>query len=188
MTEDTTPSSATPASLDGLGRDDCGAFGISIDRDGTWYYQGSPIRRLPLVKLFATVLWRDDDGTHWMTTPVENGTVEVEDVAFVAVEMQVEGAGADTALRFRTNLDDWVTVDADHPLRVHHDPDTGEPSPYVYVRKGLEARLSRSVYYELVALALEGKGPPPPEDLSPDVVGIWSQGHFWPIGEAPQDA
>lgn len=174
-----------------LQRDDCGAFGIRIGADGTWYYQDSPIGRKALVKLFATVLSRDEDGVYWMTTPVEHGTVEVEDAPFVAVEMAVEDGPVprDRVIRLRTNLDDWVEVDDDHPLRVVHDEATGEPSPYVYVRKGLEAKINRSVYYDLVALAVEGKGPSDGDtgngtdaETKGDVVGVWSKGTFFPLG------
>jgi len=187
----------SPAELSALRGNECGDLGISIDREGTWYYQGSPIGRRELVKLFASVLWRDDDGVHWMTTPVEHGTVQVEDVAYVAVEMQVEGAGRDQIIRLRTNIDDWVEVGPDHPLRVVHDPDTGEPSPYVGLWKGLEARLARPIYYDLVALAVDGKGPPPPDEAngSPEnraqggeVVGVWSKGTFFILGTIPADA
>ena len=112
----------------------CGDFGIRIGRDGTWYYHGSPIGRKPLVKLFSTVLRKDDDGRYWLITPVEKGLIEVDDVPFVAVEMTAEGAGADQRVTLRTNLDDCVVLGADHPLRVEEDPETGEPSPYVLVR------------------------------------------------------
>lgn len=188
-----TPSSPTPEDANPLDaqaavlrRDECGSFGMRIAADGTWYYQGSPIGRKPLVKLFATVLSRDADGVYWLTTPVEHGTIEVEDAPFVAVEMVVDqaAAGHDQVIRFRTNLDDWVEVDDDHPLRVVHDDATGEPSPYVYVRKGLEAKIARSVYYDLVALAVEGKGTADQggQDTEGDVVGVWSKGSFFPLG------
>ena len=183
-----------------LERDECGSFGMRIGADGTWYYQGSPIGRKPLVKLFSTVLSRDEDGVFWLTTPVEHGTIEVEDAPFIAVEMVIDQAeaGTDQVIRFRTNLDDWVEVDDDHPLRVVHDDATGEPSPYVYVRKGLEAKIARSVYYDLVTLAVEGKGPDhkgdqdaatasgvtseDPSTPTGDVVGVWSKGSFFPLG------
>lgn len=198
----TSPTPETAAALDQahqegaprLQRDECGSFGIRIGADGTWYYQNSPIGRKPLVKLFATVLSRDDDGVYWMTTPVEHGTVEVEDAPFVAVEMEIVQGGEagegteprDRVIRLRTNLDDWVEVGDDHPLRVVHDESTGEPSPYVYVRKGLEAKINRSVYYDLVALAVEGKGPDDGADgntlTEGEVVGVWSKGTFFPLG------
>lgn len=154
----------------------CGDFGIRIGRDGTWYYHGSPIGRKPLVKLFSTVLRRDDEGQYWLITPVEKGLIEVEDVPFIAVELTVEGQGDDQALKLRTNLDDYVVVDDDHPLRVEEDPETGEPSPYVLVRDNLEARLSRPVFYELVEMG-EMR-----EQNGETVLGVISKGRFFPLG------
>ena len=91
-------------------------FGIRIAKDGTWYHNGLPFRRMPLVKLFATVLKRAENGDYLLVTPVERGTIEVEDAPFVAVEMTAEGEGREQMLKFRTNLDEWVTADADHPI------------------------------------------------------------------------
>lgn len=166
---------------------DCGDFQIRIARDGTWYYRGSPIGRKELVCLFATVLRREPDGSYWLETPVERGRIEVEDAPFVAVEMCWRDCpDADRAdgrprqcLTFRTNLDEIVTANAEHPIRVHLDPKTREPRPYVTVRPGLEARINRAVFYELVALAqtevVDGR----------DVLGVWSEGVFFPIDEVP---
>lgn len=184
MTDRDTPD--TPDTPPRLVRTECGAFGIRIDRDGRWYYENSPIGRLPLVKLFSTVLSRDADGTYWLTTPAERGTIEVEDVPFVAVEMEVSGAGPDQKLRLRTNIDQWVVVDGEHPVwlgegnGVGHDA-AGGPTPYVHVRDGLNARIARSVYYDLVALAVEEKSgaETPPEKGK---FGIWSMGRFFPLG------
>lgn len=159
------------------GEEDCGDFGIRIDRHGTWYYRGSPIGRKPMVKLFATVLNRREDGSYWLTTPVENGRIEVEDVPFVAVEMLRSGSGRDQEIDFRTNLDATVPLDERHPLRVEVQADTGEPAPYVRVSKGLEARLARSVYYHLVEIGEEGSG-----DLA-GRFGVWSRGVFYPLGD-----
>jgi len=154
----------------------CGRFDIRIGRDGTWYYQGSPIGRIALVKLFATVLRRDERGDHWLITPAEQGRIDVDDAPFVAVELNVIGSGPDQVISLRTNLDEIVTVDRDHPLRVEHDPVSGEPAPYVGVRDGLEARLSRPVYYELVELGLERR-------VGDDhVYGVWSRGSFFALG------
>lgn len=136
-----------------------GDYDMRIARDGTWYYRGDPIERKRLCQLFSTVLQRDDDGVFWLVTPVERGRISVDDAPFVAVEMKVEtGAehgGAGQTLMFRTNLDHWVTADADHPISVNHDPDTGEPSPYIRFRGGLDALIARSVFYELADLAEE---------------------------------
>ena len=152
----------------------CGDFGIRILRDGTWLYHGSPIGRKPLVRLFSTVLRREDDG-YWLVTPVERGRIEVDDAPFTAVEMTVEGQGPDQRLTFRTNVDDMVTADAAHPLRIVVAPD-GEPSPYVLVRDRLEALIVRAVYYDLVELGCErvidGE----------ERYGVWSAGTFFPLG------
>ena len=149
-------------------------------KDGTWFYHGSPIGRKRLVKLFATVLKREPDGTYVLETPVEKGRIEVEDVPFVAVELDTKGAGRSQALTLRTNLDESVTVDRDHPIDVRSDPDTGHPIPYVLVRAGLEARIARPVYYELVALGMEGEG------NASHLFGVWSKGSFFPLGRASE--
>ena len=93
----------------------CGDIDIRIAGDGTWFHEGCPIGRLPLVKLFASVL-RREDGDYWLVTPVEKARIVVDDVPFIAVEMEAEGKGAGQRLRFRTNLDEWVSADAVHPL------------------------------------------------------------------------
>lgn len=160
--------------------DICGNFDIRIDRDGVWFYQGSPIGRLPMVKLFATVLRRDAEGAFWLVTPVEAGRIEVEDAPFVAVELQASGKGRQQVVTLRTNLDHIVTVDAAHPIRVDQDPATGEPRPYVTVRDGLEARILRSVFYHLVELGVDA-----PADLAAtagQVIGVWSAADFFPLG------
>ena len=149
---------------------------MRIDRNGTWYYRGSPIGRHALVRLFSTVLRRDPDGVYWLTTPVENGRIEVEDSPLIGVELIVEGAGRNQIIRVRTNVDDLVTLDSEHPLRVVHDPASGEPRPYLYVRKGLEARLARAVYYHLVEIGETA------EDGS--TFGVWSAGAFFALGPA----
>ncbi len=147
---------------------------MRIDRNGTWYYQGSPIGRHALVKLFSTVLRKDAEGLFWLTTPVENGRIEVEDAPFIGVALRVEGEGYNQVLNVRTNVDEEVPIDAAHPLRVVTDGASGEPRPYVHIRKGLEARLSRPVFYELVAMGEEGG----PEGM----FGVWSSGQFFPLG------
>ena len=152
----------------------CGDFQMRIDRHGTWFYRGTPIGRLALVKLFSTVLRRDADGAFWLTTPVENGRIEVEDAPFVGVELQQDGVGPSQTLHIRTNLDDVVPLDRDHPLRVE-ESDDGTPRPYVFVRRGLEARLARPVFYEMVAMA-------EPDPAQPDMIGVWSAGQFFRLG------
>jgi hypothetical protein len=158
------------------GRFLCGDLDIRIDRDGTWFYHGSPIGRKELVRLFSSVLQRDDEGRYWLITPVEQGEILVEDVPFQAVEMDVAGKGRDQVLEFRTNVDEIVKADAAHPLRISYNKVTGEPAPYVLVRDNLEARLTRSVYYQLVELGEE-------REVAGDAVyGVWSSGEFYEIG------
>jgi hypothetical protein len=157
----------------------CGDFDIRIARDGTWYYRGSPIGRKPLVKLFSTVIRRDEQGDYWLVTPAERGRILVEDAPFTAVECEVTGAGRDRVLKFRNNVDDWVEAGADHPVRVAEDPVTGEPSPYILVRDNLEALIVRPVFYQLVEQAVEYR-----QDGT-DYLGLWSKGEFFPLGRLP---
>jgi hypothetical protein len=163
---------------------DCGDLDIRIARDGTWYYKGSPIGRKELVCLFASVLRREADGGYLLETPVERGRITVEDAPFLAVEMCWRDCDCDEGaprqcLSFRTNCDEVVVASAQHPITVHLDPRTREPRPYILVRPGLEAKISRAVFYELVALAteevLDGRR----------VLGVWSEGAFFPIDEVP---
>lgn len=162
--------------------DNCGDLGIRIDRSGGWFYHGSPINRKEMVCLFAAMLERHDDGTYWLVTPDEKGMIDVEDVPFLAVEMFTHSSGRELVVSFRTNMDEIVTVDADHPLRIAECADTGEPLPYVHVRDGLEARLTRSVYYELVARGFEEKVD------GVDLYGLWSNGTFFPLGRLTDPA
>jgi hypothetical protein len=159
---------------------DRGDLELRIARDGTWFYCGTPIARLPLVKLFASVLRREPDGGYSLVTPAERGRIEVEDVPFLAVALTIEGTGRSQHLIFRTNLDEFVTAGPDHPLRVAAAA-TGEPQPYILVRDGLEARLTRPVFYELVELG--------GEERVGDAVecGVWSAGMFFRLGEPGPD-
>jgi hypothetical protein len=157
------------------------AFGLRIARDGRWWHEGRPIERLALVKLFASVLRRAPDGSYWLVTPVERGRIEVEDVPFVAVELAVDGRGAEQRVCLRSNLDEWVTVGPDHPLRLRRSAaPAGDVAlvPYVELGDGLEARLARPVYYQLVELGeerrLDGRSR----------FGVWSGGRFFALDEA----
>jgi uncharacterized protein len=125
-----------------------GEIDIVIRRDGAWVHEGAIISRDALVRLFSTVLRKDPDG-YWLVTPVEKMKITVEDAPFVAVA--VERAGE--ALRFTTNVGDEVEAGPENPIRVEVDPETGEPRPYVHVRRGLEALINRPVFYELVEMA-----------------------------------
>ena len=159
-------------------------YHMRIARDGTWFYHGSPIGRIALVKLFSTVLRRDDGGDYWLVTPAEHGRITVEDVPFVAVEVKSEGEGQARNLSFRTNLDEWVTAGPDHPIRVAQDaagdPElSAAPAPYILIRDRLEARIGRAVFYELVELAEERQTPQGTE------LGVWSGQTFFPLGQLP---
>lgn len=163
---------------------ECGDLPFLIRRDGTWLYRGSPIGRKELVCLFASVLKREEDGSFWLQTPAERGRIEVEDAPFVAVELDWTGQGREQMLSFRTNVDQIVTAGPEHPIRIAHDLLTCEPTPYLLVRPGagvpaVEARIGRAVYYELVALGV-------PEFIrGRQMLGVWSCGQFFPLGELP---
>jgi hypothetical protein len=144
---------------------------MAIRRDGTWTYQGSPIGRKPLVRLFSRVLRRDADGRYYLVTPAEKVDVVVEDAPFLAVEMEVAGSGREQRLVFRTNVDDVVVCGPEHPLRFEPEPGSGGLKPYLHVRGRLEALVTRALYYDLIELAVT-------ED---DRLGVWSGGHFFVI-------
>lgn len=158
------------------------SFDIRIARDGTWFHEGDPIRRIELVKLFATVLRRDAAGDFWLVTPVERGRIVVDDAPFLAVEMSTSGEGGQQVLSFRTNLDEWVEAGPDHPIRVELHPESGEPAPYIAIRNGLDARISRSVYYEMVDRAVVRD-----QDDGEAEVGVWSNQVFFALGRLPGD-
>jgi hypothetical protein len=150
----------------------CGDIGLKIGRDGTWYYQGGAIGRKGLVKLFASVLRYEKDGRYYLVTPVEKVPIAVEAMPFIAVEMRRQGRGKKQSLSFRTNVDDTVKAGRKHKLGFERGP-AGGFTPFILVRDGLKARLSRPVYYELAALAAKdpkGKGE-----------GVWSGGAFFPF-------
>lgn len=128
----------------------CGDIDMEIRADGTWFYMGTPIGRAPLVRLFSTVLRKDEDGKTYLVTPVEKVGIRIVDAPFLAVEMAVTGEGADAKLTFRTNVGDIVEAGGDHPLRFEIEPETGGLKPYLHVRGRLEALVSRPVMYDLV--------------------------------------
>ncbi|MDO6964251.1 DUF1285 domain-containing protein [Rhizobium alvei] len=130
----------------------CGDIDMEIRADGTWFYMGTPIGRQPLVRLFSTVLRKDEDGNTYLVTPVEKVGIRIEDAPFLAVEMNVEGEGRDQTLTFRTNVGDVVVAGPDHPLRFSIVGETNQLKPYIHVRGRLEALVSRAVMYDLVAL------------------------------------
>jgi hypothetical protein len=165
---------------------ECGALPFLIKRDGTWLYKGTAIGRKELVCLFASVLRREADGSFWLETPAERGRIEVEDAPFIVVEMDWTGSDSEQVVTFRTNTDEIVSVDLDHPLRFSDASGGGEPKPYVLLRQGagsypIEARISRPVFYELAALA------EPQPVRGKMMLGVWSSGVFFPLGEMPND-
>ena len=138
----------------------CGDIDMEIRADGTWFYMGTPIGRAPLVRLFSTVLRRDEDGKTYLVTPVERVGIRVVDAPFLAVEMNAAGAGGGQVLTFRTNVGDVVEAGADHPIRFVVHGENRELKPYLHVRGRLEALVSRAVMYDLVergeAVDIEG--------------------------------
>ena len=154
----------------------CGDIDMRIAADGLWYYMNSPIGRMPLVKLFSSILRYDADGNYYLITPVEKCGIRVDDAPFVAIRMRVEGAGRNQAIYFETNVDDEVCVGPEHPLRVADEVGTGGLKPYVVVRANLEALVSRALFYDLVALGVnEGEW-----------FGVWSSGIFYPMQRAAE--
>jgi hypothetical protein len=156
--------------------DYCGDIGMKIARDGQWYYANSPIGRKKLVRLFSTILRHDEDGEHYLVTPVEKIRIEVEDAPFIATLMTMTGEGRAQILRFETNVGDFTEAGPDHPMRFEINAETGEPSPYVHVRARLEGLIARPVFYDLVELAEVHEGQ----------FGVWSHGVFFAISSAEE--
>jgi hypothetical protein len=146
---------------------------LRIARDGPWSQAGAPIRRPAMVRLFSTVLRREPDGRHVLVTPAEKLEIDVESTAFRAIGMEVEGNGRARRIGFALDSGDALILGPDHPLRIV-ETDHG-PSPRLAVRHGLEAELTRAVYYELAELALADGGSP---------AGVWSEGIFFALGAA----
>lgn len=152
----------------------CGDLDMEIRRDGSWWYLGTPIGRHALVRLFASILKREGD-RYYLVTPVEKVGIRVQDAPFLATDFRVEGAGRDQVLTFVTSVEDEATAGPELPIRVKRDPATGEPSPYVLIRDGMEALIDRKSFYRLVDLGVhephEGEG----------WFGLWSGGRFFPV-------
>jgi hypothetical protein len=153
--------------------DHCGHSGMRIGRDGIWYHEGQPIRRPAMIRLFSTVLRREPDGRHVLVTPAEKLDIDVDSTAFRAIAMSREGEGTGQRIAFQLDSGDAVMLGPEHPLRVV-ETESG-PSPRLLVRHGLEAELTRSVYYELAELALAADAGP---------AGVWSCGAFFPLEPA----
>jgi len=156
----------------------CGDIGMRIKRDGSWHQGAQRLTRESLVRLFSTILRKDEDGKTYLVTPVERIVVHVEDAPFIAVRVDKEGEGEAQVLRFLTNMGDECIAGPDNPIRVETDPETLEPAPYVLVRGRLEARIARASFYEMVNWAEEEEGPDGP------VLGLRSGGVFFPLGPA----
>jgi hypothetical protein len=152
----------------------CGEIDMRIAADGTWFYLGTPIGRPALVKLFASVLKREGE-MHFLVTPVELVGFRVDDAPFLAVEMEIEDGGRGQNLIFRTNVDDVVRCDSEHKLRFEPEEGTGGIKPYLNVRRNLWAKVTRALFFDLVALGevreLEGER----------MFGVRSAGEFFPI-------
>ena len=152
----------------------CGDLDMRIARDGTWFYLGTPIGRKELVRLFSTILRRDGDD-YFLVTPVEKVGITVEDAPFVAVDFERDGEGQDQVLTFETNVGDVVVAGPDNPIRVARDAETGEPSPYILVRRNLEALIDRKSFYRLVEIGSH-------EDRDGTRwFGLWSSGQFFAV-------
>jgi hypothetical protein len=156
----------------------CGDLDMRIGRDGTWFYMGTPIGRPALVRLFSTILKRED-GKYFLVTPVEKVGIRVDDAPFLAVEMVRENDARGLLLRFRTNVDDWVICDSAHRLRFEL-VDDGGLAPYLHVRAELWAKVTRALYYDLVDMGEERM-----VDGRP-MFGVSSAGEFFPMADAEQ--
>jgi len=182
MTEETTPpdpfamvsaiKSRGPAPVHLWDPPYCGEIDMEIKRDGTWYHEGRPIRRQAMVRLFASVLKKEDDKIY-LVTPVEKVGIKVEDCPFVIVDMDIEGDDRKRVITFETNTGERFTLDDEHGLAISPDPETEEPHPVVHVRSGLDGLINRAVFYRLVDLASE-------HEVEGDTgLGVWSSGTFF---------
>lgn len=152
----------------------CGDLDMEIRRDGTWFYLGTPMGRMGLVKLFSSIIRKDGDD-YFLVTPVEKVGIRVVDAPFVATDFTATGAGRDQVLTFTTHVEDEATAGPDHPIRVVRDPETGEPSPYVHIRANLEALIDRKTFYRIVDLCVHE------DHEGAQWFGLWSSGQFFPI-------
>ncbi len=152
----------------------CGDIDMRIARDGTWFHDGTPIGRAPLVKLFASIL-KIEDGKYYLVTPVEKVGIVVDDAPLLAIDFEAEGSGTDQVLRFFTKTEDEVVAGADNAIRVDRNATTGEPAPYVHVRAGLWALIDRKSFYRLTELGTHAMH----DGVS--WFGVWSSGRFFPM-------
>ncbi len=150
---------------------------MRIARDGSWFHQDAPITRPAMVRAFSSVLRKNEDGTYMLVTPYEKLSIEVEDAPFIAVDVTSEGEGQNRVLAFRLNTDDLVVAGADNTLTINQQ--NGKPAPYLHVRGGLQARITRAVFYELAEWAIIEKN-----NIYNESVGLWSSGKFFAFEEA----
>ena len=154
-----------------------GDMAMRISRDGQWIYQGDPIRRDALVRLFASILRREDDGEYYLVTPVEKWRIQVQDTPLLAHSLTVEGEGRNQQVSLTTNVGETLVISEKHPLRVDCYPGSNEPRPVILVRHGIEARLTTSAYYDLaqhlVEQTVDGQS----------VYGLYSCGNFYKVGQ-----
>lgn len=153
----------------------CGEAGIEILADGSWRHEGTRIARESLVRLFASILRKDEDGETYLVTPAEKIRIKVADAPFLAVRVDRAGWALEQTLAFTTNVGDVLAAGPAHPIRVATDPHTGEPRPYVLVRGRLEARILRAPFFEMAGWA----------ELHEGRLGVWSGGAFFELGAAP---
>ncbi len=155
----------------------CGEMDMIIKADGSWWHEGTRITRLPLVKLFASILRKDEDGETYLVTPAEKIRIQIEQAHFLAIRVDVEGEGKDQRVFFTTNMDEVIEVGPERPIRVDINPDNQEPRPFITVRGRLEALLSRPVFYELVehgvVETIDGD----------DQLGVYASGAFFVLGK-----
>ena len=152
----------------------CGDIDMRIARDGTWFYLGTPIGRAPLVKLFAAILRREGDA-YFLVTPVEKVGIRVDDAPLLAVDFEASGAGPEQSLHFITKTEDEVTANSENPIRVERAAETGEPAPYIHVRRDLWALIDRKSFYRLVDLGCHH------DHNGQSWFGLWSEGSFFPM-------
>lgn len=151
----------------------CGEIDMRIARDGTWFHEGTPIGRAPMVKLFSSILRREGD-RYFLVTPVEKVGIQVDDAPLLAIDFAVDGEGQGQRLTFFTKTEDEVLASVENPIRIVRDSETGEPSPYVHVRAGLEALIDRKSFYRLTDLGVNA-----PHN-GENWFGFWSAGCFFP--------
>lgn len=154
-----------------------GDMDLVIRRDGQWIYRGEPLTREAIVRLFSTILRREDDGEYYLVTPVEKWRIQVEDAPLLAHSLSVEGSGDAQRVLLTTNVGEVLTIGDEHPLEVGQYPDSGEPRPVIHVRHGIEARLVTAAFYDLAELVTER------EIDGMTVYGVMSSGKFWKVGQ-----